>query len=153
GLSLGILTAKMYSIILLTAIATSPMAPPLLRWTIGRVEMGEEEQRRLQTEDLRRESFVGNLKRVLLLTSGDAASHLAARLVGLMLRGEDVEVTTMQLEAPGDPGDDGAEAEAEEDLEQGGEEMSLAGHNAPTLTPPDEGRLDQAVLAEVEKRY
>ncbi|MCW3035529.1 MAG: hypothetical protein JWM17_841, partial [Actinobacteria bacterium] len=55
GLSLGILTPKMYSIILLTAIVTSLMAPPLLRWTIGKVEMGEEERRRLQTEDLRRE--------------------------------------------------------------------------------------------------
>src|SRR5438309_4802179 len=153
GLTLGILTAKMYSIILLTAIATSLMAPPLLRWTIGRVEMGEEERRRLETEDLKREGFVGNLKRVLLLTSGDTASHLAARLVGLLLRGEDVEVTTMQLEAPADPGDDGAEAEAEEDVEQVAEEMSLDGHNARTLTPPDEGRLDQAVLAEVEKRY
>src|SRR5437870_5890365 len=68
GLSLGILTAKMYSIILLTAIATSLMAPPLLRWTMGRVEMGEEERRRLETEDLKREGFVGNLKRVLLLS-------------------------------------------------------------------------------------
>ena len=91
GLTLGILTAKMYSIILLTAIATSLMAPPLLRWTIRRVEMGEEERRRLQAEDLRRESFVGNLKRVLLLTSGDTAAHLAARLVGLLLRGGRIE--------------------------------------------------------------
>src|SRR6266550_4230332 len=140
GLGLGILTAAMYSIILLTAIATSLMAPPLLRWTVGRVEMGEEERQRLQSEDLRRESFVGNLKRVLLLTSGDTASHLAARLVGLLLRGEDVEVTTMQLEALADPGDDGAEAE--EDVEQVAEEMSLDGHNARTLTPLDEGRLD-----------
>src|SRR6267378_42325 len=111
GLSLGILTPEMYSIILLTAIVTSLMAPPLLRWTIGKVEMGEEERRRLQTEDLRRESFVGNLKRVLLLTSGDDASHLAARLVGLMLRGEDVEVTTVRLQPIADGGDEGTEPE------------------------------------------
>jgi nucleotide-binding universal stress UspA family protein len=152
GLSLGILTPKMYSIILLTAIATSLMAPPLLRWTIGRVEMDEEERRRLQTEDLRRASFVGNLKRVLLLSSGDAASHLAARLVGLMLRGEDVEVTTMQLEAPADPGDESAGAD-DQDLEQVVEKLSVESHNARTLTLPDDGRLDQDVLAEVEKGY
>jgi Kef-type K+ transport system membrane component KefB/nucleotide-binding universal stress UspA family protein len=152
GLSLGILTPKMYSIILLTAIATSLMAPPLLRWTIGRVEMDEEERRRLQTEDLRRASFVGNLKRVLLLSSGDAASHLAARLVGLMLRGEDVEVTTMQLEAAADPGDESAGAD-DQDLEQVVGELSVESHNARTLTLPDDGRLDQDVLAEVEKGY
>jgi nucleotide-binding universal stress UspA family protein len=125
GLSLGILTPKMYSIILLTAIVTSLMAPPLLRWTIGKVEMGEEERRRLQAEDLRRESFVGNLKRVLLLTSGNGASHLAARLVGLMLRGEDVDVTTMQLQPAEDGGGEAAEA----------------------------GELEKEVLAEVERGY
>src|SRR5438270_7516852 len=152
GLSLGILTPKMYSIILLTAIATSLMAPPLLRWTIGRVEMDEEERRRLQTEDLRRASFVGNLKRVLLLSSGDAASHLAARLVGLMLRGEDVEVTTMQLEGAADPGDESPWAD-DQDLEQVVEELSVESHNARTLTLPDDGRLDQDVLAEAEKGY
>ena len=152
GLSLGILTAKMYSIILLTAIATSLMAPPLLRWTMGRVEMGEEERRRLQTEDLRREGFVGNLKRVLLVSSGDAASHLAARLVGLMLSGEDVEVTTMQLEASADPGDERAGADGR-DLEQVVEELSVESHNARTLTLPDDGRLEQDVLAEAEKGY
>src|SRR5207253_7653118 len=138
-----------YSIILLTAIATSLMAPPLLRWTIGRVEIGEDERRRLQTEDLRRESFVGNLKRVLLLSSGDAASHLAARLVGLILRGEDVEVTTMQLEAPADPGAESPEAD-DQGLEQVVEELSVESHNTRTLTLPDDGRPDQDVLAEVE---
>jgi nucleotide-binding universal stress UspA family protein len=143
----------MYSIILLTAIVTSLMAPPLLRWTIGKVEMGEEERRRLQAEDLRRESFVGNLKRVLLLTSDDDASHLAARLVGLMLRGEDVEVTTMQLQQAADPGDEGAEAGAEEHLEKLAEWLSLESHNARTLTLPDDSKLDEEVLAEVEKGY
>jgi len=113
GLSLGILTPKMYSIILLTAVVTSLMAPPLLRWTIGKVEMGEEERRRLQTEDLRRESFVGNLKRVLLLTSGDGGSHLAAKLVELMLRGEDVDVTTMQLQPAADGVDEAGELDKE----------------------------------------
>src|ERR1700704_3582624 len=153
GLSLGILTSKMYSIILLTAIVTSLMAPPLLRWTVGKVEMGEEERRRLQTEDLRRESFVGNLKRVLLLSSGDAASHLATRLVGLMLRGEDVEVTTMQLQPAADPDGHGVKAEAEVDQEQLVEWLSLESHNVRTLTLPVDGRLDQDVLAEAEKGY
>jgi Kef-type K+ transport system membrane component KefB/nucleotide-binding universal stress UspA family protein len=153
GLSLGILTPKMYSIILLTAIVTSLMAPPLLRWTIGKVEMGEEERRRLQTEDLRRESFVGNLKRVLLLDSGDGASDLAARLVGLMLRGEDVEVTTMQTQRPADAGDDGAKAGAEEHLEQLAEWLGLESHNARTLTLPEDSQLEEEVLAEVEKGY
>jgi len=33
----------MYSIIVMVAIVTSLMAPPLLRWTLSKVEIGEEE--------------------------------------------------------------------------------------------------------------
>ena len=153
GLSLGILTPKMYSIILLTAIVTSLMAPPLLRWAVGRVEMGEEERHRLETEDLRRESFVGNLKRVLLLASGDPASHLAATLVGLILRGEDVEVTTMQLEAADAPIYEGAAPDADEELEQLEDELSLEPHNVRTLTVSGSHHQREGVLAEIDKGY
>ncbi|MGH2579181.1 MAG: cation:proton antiporter, partial [Actinomycetota bacterium] len=44
GLNLGILTPEMYAIILTVAVATSLMAPSLLRWTLRRVEMSEEER-------------------------------------------------------------------------------------------------------------
>ena len=40
GLGLGILTVEMYSIIVMVAIVTSLMAPPLLRWTLSRVQIG-----------------------------------------------------------------------------------------------------------------
>ena len=43
GLSLGVLNPPMYSIIVMVAIVTSLMAPPLLRWTLHHIVMGEEE--------------------------------------------------------------------------------------------------------------
>jgi Kef-type K+ transport system membrane component KefB len=46
GLRLGVLTPAMYTIIVLVAIVTSLMAPPLLRLTMARVEHTAEEQLR-----------------------------------------------------------------------------------------------------------
>jgi Kef-type K+ transport system membrane component KefB len=46
GLRLGVLTTQMYTIIILVAIATSLMAPPLLRLAVRRIEVtGEETER------------------------------------------------------------------------------------------------------------
>jgi Kef-type K+ transport system membrane component KefB len=46
GLRLGVISPEMFTIIVLVAIATSLMAPPLLRWSMGRVEHTDEEKRR-----------------------------------------------------------------------------------------------------------
>ncbi|WP_322767901.1 cation:proton antiporter [Frankia sp. Cr1] len=46
GLRLGVLSPQMYTIIVLVAVVTSLMAPPILRLTIGRVEQTAEERLR-----------------------------------------------------------------------------------------------------------
>lgn len=46
GLRLGILTLATYTIVVLVAVATSVMAPPLLRWAMARVEHSPEERQR-----------------------------------------------------------------------------------------------------------
>ena len=66
GLSLGILSQPMFSIIVVMAIATSLMAPLLLRWTIKFVKPDEQELRRLQQEELTRASIINKIHRVLI---------------------------------------------------------------------------------------
>jgi Kef-type K+ transport system membrane component KefB len=51
GLRLGVLTTATYSIIVLVAVVTSLMAPPLLRWTMGHVEQNEGELLRKTMHD------------------------------------------------------------------------------------------------------
>jgi Kef-type K+ transport system membrane component KefB len=46
GLRLGVLNTATYTIIVLVAIVTSVMAPPLLRFAMARVEHHEEEHQR-----------------------------------------------------------------------------------------------------------
>ncbi len=66
GLSLGILGREMYSVLVLMAVMTSLMAPALLRWALRHVVPDEQETKRLQLEELARESSLARVKRVLL---------------------------------------------------------------------------------------
>jgi Kef-type K+ transport system membrane component KefB/nucleotide-binding universal stress UspA family protein len=95
GLSLGVLNQQMYSIIVMVAIVTSLMAPPLLRWTLAQVEIGEEEAKRLAKETMAQESFVKNIRRVLMPTRGGINVQLAAQLVSHLAHQNPVEVTAL----------------------------------------------------------
>lgn len=66
GLSLGILSQTMFSIIVVMAVVTSLMAPVALRYTVSRVEVDTEEQRRLRLEAALEHSFLGSIRRVLV---------------------------------------------------------------------------------------
>jgi Kef-type K+ transport system membrane component KefB len=48
GLRLGVLSTAMYTIVVLMAIVTSVMAPPILRYTVRRIKVTSEEQHREQ---------------------------------------------------------------------------------------------------------
>ncbi|MFD8561031.1 cation:proton antiporter [Streptosporangium canum] len=51
GLRLGVLSAEMYTVIVLVAIVTSLMAPPILRLTMARVEQTAEERLREESHE------------------------------------------------------------------------------------------------------
>jgi Kef-type K+ transport system membrane component KefB len=143
GLSRGILTPEMYSIILMVAIVTSLMAPPILRWTLGHVEIGEEEKERLETEARRKESFVGNLKRILLPVRAEGESDLAARVIGLLVAEEDVEVTSLYLARGGDG----------PDVERAKEAIEGEIGQPRTRVKRDEDKPSEVILDEARRGY
>ncbi|GAA4464168.1 cation:proton antiporter [Phytohabitans houttuyneae] len=51
GLRLGVLTTAGYTIVVLVAIVTSVMAPPILKWSVRRIELTAEEEARRATHD------------------------------------------------------------------------------------------------------
>lgn len=95
GLGLGVLTQEMYSIIVMVAIVTSLMAPPLLRWTLAHVEIGADEAKRLEREELAATSFARSLRKVLLVACDDEQARVVSRLVGHVNRVQAVEVTAV----------------------------------------------------------
>jgi Kef-type K+ transport system membrane component KefB len=95
GLGLGVLTIEMYSTIVMVAIVTSLMAPPMLRWCLARVKMGETEARRLETEAVAASSFVRQIRRVLLVTRSAHSVDLPAQIVGYLSHEQPIECTAV----------------------------------------------------------
>ena len=79
GLSLGILTPQMFSIIVMVAIVTSFLAPVGLRLTMPRVRMTEDEARRILASESTG-AFDPTKVRVLLATGGGENALAAAPL-------------------------------------------------------------------------
>lgn len=95
GLSLGILTVEMYSIIVMVAIVTSLMAPPMLRWCLGKVKMGDHEARRLETEAVNASSFIRQIRRVMIVTRSAHSVDLPAQIVGYLSHEQPIECTAI----------------------------------------------------------
>jgi nucleotide-binding universal stress UspA family protein len=66
GLSAGILSREMFSIIVLMAVVTSIMAPLILRYTLVHLKFDEDEHHRLKEEELKDMSLVKNIYKVLI---------------------------------------------------------------------------------------
>lgn len=105
GLSLGILTQTMFSIIVLMAMVTSLMAPTALRWVLARVATNPEEQRRLEQEALRATNLVSNLRRVLLPvrvrpSEGGSGQSVAARILERLSAHTPLSITLLTVTQP-----------------------------------------------------
>ncbi len=107
GLAAGILTQDMYSIIVVMAVATSIMAPIMLRGIIPHLEPDAVEEARLRRESLAAQSRIAHLRRVLLpmrlrldIEAAGGADHRLERLLLERLGG--VPATLMTVTRPGD---------------------------------------------------
>lgn len=66
GLSLNILNQDMFSIIVVMAVVTSLMSPPVMKWAIRNIEPEKAEMERLKREELNQGNIISNVRRVLL---------------------------------------------------------------------------------------
>lgn len=99
GVSLGVLNQPMYSIIVMVAIVTSLMAPPLLRWALSHVTMSDEEVQRLEQEAFVSRSFIKQIHRVLIPTQGGSNVQLAAQLVNHLASQNELEMTALYAQS------------------------------------------------------
>ncbi|MGA7933219.1 MAG: cation:proton antiporter [Kovacikia sp.] len=159
GLSLGVLNQQMYSIIVMVAIVTSLMAPPLLRWTLAKVEIGAEEAYRLQQEEYASRSFIKNVRRVLIPTSGGPNVQLAAQLVNHLAHQNEIEITALFALGNKKPSNQPASAtslirdNADAALKAVVEAMALP-ENATIQTKVESGRNKaEVILREASKGY
>jgi K+:H+ antiporter len=84
GLSMGVLSQNLFTLIVTMAVLTTTAMPPMLRWALRRLPLHRKERRRLDREELEERGFVTNLERLLLATDGSANGKLAARVAGVI---------------------------------------------------------------------
>ncbi|HEV7731483.1 MAG TPA: cation:proton antiporter [Candidatus Binatia bacterium] len=96
GLSLGVLTQASYTMVVLMAMATSMMAPVMLRLIVRDWRGSPEERERLERERQLGRNILVRSSRVLLPSAGGPNSMLAAHILDLTWP-EDVEATVLSV--------------------------------------------------------
>ncbi len=98
GLSLGILTSQMFTVIVLVAIATSMITPPLLGWALSDVPERASESERTDRERLRALlPFLREGAKLLVVDGGGPHTQLATHLAAALGNHRDATITILQL--------------------------------------------------------
>jgi Kef-type K+ transport system membrane component KefB/nucleotide-binding universal stress UspA family protein len=108
GLSAGVFSQNLYTLIVGMAVITTLAMPPMLRWALRRLPLGEAERQRLEREELDARGFVPNLERLLLAVDGSPNGTFASRIAGAIAGSGAKPTTIIQLGRgrwPGRPAD------------------------------------------------
>lgn len=105
GLSLGIVSQDLFSMLVLMSVVTAVGAPPSLRWAVSRVELEPAEAARLAREALAGRSWILNLERVLMPVrynpaDVDAARPMEAHLLDRLAAGRRLSITLLTVVEP-----------------------------------------------------
>jgi Kef-type K+ transport system membrane component KefB/nucleotide-binding universal stress UspA family protein len=99
GLSMGVLSQNLFTMIVAMALITTLAMPPTLRWALQRLPMRREERQRLDREEYERSAFVPSIERILLAVDGSINAQFAAHVAGLLAGSRGMPVTVLALEA------------------------------------------------------
>ncbi|WP_407169921.1 cation:proton antiporter [Bradyrhizobium sp. ORS 111] len=97
GLSMGVLSQTMFSMIVTMAILTTMAMPPMLRGALARLPLGKDEKERLEREEYEQRGFVANLERLLLAVDESINAKFAAQLAGLLAGGRGLPITVLHV--------------------------------------------------------
>ena len=102
GLSMGVLSQNLFTMIVAMAVITTLAMPPTLRWALHRLPMRQQERQRLEREEYERSAFVPNIERILLAIDDSANARFATRVAGLLAGARGMPVTILTLDAEAD---------------------------------------------------
>jgi len=97
GLSMGVFSQNLFTLIVAMAVITTLAMPPMLRWALRRLPLRRAERQRLEREELDARGFVPNLERLLLAVDGSANGAFASRLAGVIAGSGDKPTTIIEL--------------------------------------------------------
>ncbi len=114
GLSMNILSHNLFTMIVTIAFVTTLAMPPMLRWALGRLPVGEEEKLRVEREALDERGFVSKLERLLVVVDDSRIGKFAAYLAGLVGGGSGMPTTVLHLKDGRIAGEKGPERAVKE---------------------------------------
>ena len=97
GLSMGVLTRDIFTLVVVMAIVTTMITPPLLRWALTRIPPTGEEKERLEREEAEAKDFVPAVERLLIGADKSGNGELASTLAGYFVGTRKVLATVVQL--------------------------------------------------------
>jgi nucleotide-binding universal stress UspA family protein len=151
GLSLGVLGPQMYAIIIIVAIVTSMMTPPLLSWLLSQVGHRPGEAERLQREDLlARLPFNKRGAKLLVLSGGGPHSLLAAHIAATLANHPDASITVFHVATNGQ---DAKSAKFNEQFEQIKALAELSGVRNVNQRSLQADSVADAIIKESERDY
>jgi len=136
GLSMGVLSNQLFTMIVAMAVVTTMIMPPTLRAVLARVPLREQEAERLQKEDAEEGEAVPNMERALAYLDTSPNGMLAASLAGLFAARQQTLITVLNAKLAGSPGRADAVQVLSETVARALERMSLAsGREAGSARP------------------
>lgn len=159
GLSMGVLSQTMFSMIVTMAILTTMAMPPMLRAALARLPLGKDEEERLAREEYEQRGFVANLERLLLAVDESSNAKFAAHLAGLLAGGRGLPITVLHVGAEARLAEkqrseeqsheaavlNAARASAEADADRGG--------NVEIITRAPDKAIAEAIAEEAKKGF
>ncbi len=153
GLAMGVLNVRLFTIIVLMAVVTTLLMPPLLRWALSRVKIRPEEKERLDLKEAEEKDLMPKLERVLVGLDASGEGRLAGRLAGWLVGAR--EITATVIDAARSVGDSETPSGTSQDVEDAADsaaqmiealEMEKSAQKAAAPNAPD------ALVEKVEKR-
>lgn len=138
GLAMGALSNQLYTMIVAMAVITTMAMPPMLRWVVARVPLGDEETKRLEREDAEALEHLPKMERALVYADDSPNGRLASRLAGLFTVRQEVLTTVLEPNA-------GTTTDAEETARR--TQLAEAAQTVQSAMPTEAGRptIDQLV--------
>jgi Kef-type K+ transport system membrane component KefB/nucleotide-binding universal stress UspA family protein len=160
GLSSGVLSESLYTVIVAMAVLTTTAMPPTLRWALARVPLSGEEKERLEREDFEARGFVTNMERLLIVADASANGKFASRLAGL-IAGANGMPTTLVAVGPSDESENGGNDEdrvhavkaAAEAAKAASTEDERVTTNVDVVRPKADAAAEETVAHETAKGY
>jgi nucleotide-binding universal stress UspA family protein len=97
GLSMGVLSQNMFTMIVAMAVLTTLAMPPMLRAALGNIPLSRREKLRLDREEFEAKGFVFNLERLLVAVDESNNGKFTSRIAGLLAGAQGIPTTVLHI--------------------------------------------------------